>query len=242
MKKIFLILSLFLSSTAFASQTIKFATEASYPPFEYTNQKGEIIGFDIDIAKALCSQIKAKCTFTNQSFDSLIPAIKFNRYDAAISAMDITAERSKQVSFSDPYYDNAAEFIAINPKDKSINDLKGKRVGVQNGTTHQKYINENLKDIITVPYDSYQNALIDLKNGRVEAVFGDTAVLNEWLKKDNKLHIVGDKVTDKNYFGNGLGIAVNKSNTKLLNQLNKALATIKSNGKYQKIYDKYFKQ
>ena len=93
-----------------------------------------------------------------------------------------------------------------------------------------------------MPYDSYQNALIDLKNGRVEAVFGDTAVLNEWLKKDNKLHIVGDKVTDKNYFGNGLGIAVNKSNTKLLNQLNKALATIKSNGTYQKIYDKYFKQ
>ena len=75
--------------------------------------------------------------------------------------MDITVERSKQVSFSDPYYDNA-EFIAINPKDKSINTLR-KRVGVQNGTTHQKYINENLKEIITVPYDSYQNALIDLK-------------------------------------------------------------------------------
>lgn len=164
MKKL-LVAALFggLSLSAGAAETIRFATEASYPPFESVDASNQIVGFDIDLANALCKQIQATCTFSNQAFDSLIPGLKFRRYDAVIAGMDITPERQQQVSFTQPYYENSALFIAQKDKLADIAALKGKRVGVQNGTTHQKYLLDKHKDITVVPYDSYQNAVLDLK-------------------------------------------------------------------------------
>ncbi|PHM40154.1 amino acid ABC transporter substrate-binding protein [Xenorhabdus mauleonii] len=231
-----------LSATAAEQATLRFATEASYPPFEFIDANNKIQGFDIDLANAICAKINTKCTFTNQAFDSLIPSLKFRRFDALMAGIDITPERQKQVDFTHTYYDNSAIFIAVKGKFNNISDLKGKQVGMQNGTTHQKYLMEQHKEIKTVPYDSYQNAILDLKNGRLDAVFGDTAVVNEWLKTNKELGTVGDKVTDKNYFGTGLGIAVRKGDTDLLNKLNKALAEVKQDGSYDVIYKKWFEQ
>jgi len=95
---------------------------------------------------------------------------------------------------------------------------------------------------VAVPYDSYQNAILDLKNGRLDAVFGDTAVVNEWLKTNDNLASVGEKVTSHDYFGNGLGIAVRQNNTELLGRIDTALDTLKKNGGYQAIYSKWFKK
>ncbi|NRN28567.1 arginine ABC transporter substrate-binding protein [Photorhabdus heterorhabditis] len=230
-----------LSATATEKETIRFATEATYPPFEFIDANNKIQGFDIDLANALCTKINATCTFTNQSFDSLIPSLKFRRFDALAAGIDITPERQKQVDFTDTYYDNSATFISVKGKISSIANLKGKQVGIQNGTTHQKYLMEQQQEIKTVPYDSYQNAILDLKSGRLDAVFGDTAVVNEWLKKNENLVTVGDKVTDPNYFGIGLGLAVRKGNKALQEKLNKALTDIKQDGTYDIIYKKWFK-
>ncbi|MGY4667601.1 ABC-type amino acid transport substrate-binding protein [Ewingella americana] len=93
-----------------------------------------------------------------------------------------------------------------------------------------------------MPYDSYQNAVLDLKNGRLDAVFGDTAVVNEWLKQNPNLSSVGEKITDKDYFGIGLGIAVRQNNTDLLKKLNDGLAKVKADGTYQTLYSKWFQQ
>lgn len=112
----------------------------------------------------------------------------------------------------------------------------------RNGTTHQKYLTEKHSEITTVPYDSYQNAVLDLKNGRIDAVFGDTAVVNEWLKQNAALAAVGEKVTDKAYFGTGLGIAVRTGNTDLQTKFNGALDKIKADGTYKTIYSKWFQQ
>ncbi|KPA50956.1 arginine ABC transporter substrate-binding protein [Photobacterium leiognathi subsp. mandapamensis] len=240
MNKILLATIIGLVSSQAMAQEIKFAMEATYAPFEYMDENNQIQGFDVDVANALCKELDATCTFHNQSFDSLIPALKFKRYDAAISAMDITEARQQQVSFSQPYYDNAAGFIAIKGKLADVDALKGKRVGVQNGSTHQSYLTDQMADVTTVPYNSYQDAFIDMQNGRIDAVFGDTAVVAEWLKKDDKLAYVGKPVTNPKYFGNGFGIAVNKNNQELLKQLNTALAKIKQDGQYQVIFDKYF--
>ncbi|MBI6548544.1 arginine ABC transporter substrate-binding protein [Xenorhabdus lircayensis] len=231
-----------LSATAAEKATLRFATEATYPPFEFIDENNKIQGFDVDLANAICAKLNTECTFTNQAFDSLIPSLKFRRFDVLMAGIDITPDRQKQVDFTHIYYDNSAIFIAIKGKSTHIADLKGKQVGIQNGTTHQKYLMEQHKDIKTVPYDSYQNAILDLKNGRIDAIFGDTAVVNEWLKKNKELGTVGDKVTDKNYFGTGLGIAVRKGNAELLNKLNKALAEIKQDGSYDIIYKKWFEQ
>ncbi|MBW7982344.1 arginine ABC transporter substrate-binding protein [Enterobacillus tribolii] len=243
MKKIIIAAALAsLSASVSAAETVRFALEASYPPFEFIDANNQIQGFDIDLANALCKEMQATCTFTNQAFDSLIPSLKFKRFDAVISGMDITPERQKQVAFTAPYYDNSALFIATKDKVADIAALKGKRVGMQNGTTHQKYLTEKHPEITPVPYDSYQNAVLDLKNGRLDAVFGDTAVVNEWLKQNPNLAAVGDKVTDPNYFGTGLGIAVRQNNADLLKQFNDALNKIKQDGTYQTIYNKWFQQ
>lgn len=95
-----------------AAEQISFGVSATYPPFESMDANNQIVGFDIDLAHALCKQMQAECTFTNHAFDSLIPALKFKKYDAVISGMDITPERSKQVAFTDPYYANSALVIA----------------------------------------------------------------------------------------------------------------------------------
>ena len=231
-----------ISLSASAADTIRFATEASYPPFEFVDANNKIMGFDVDLANALCKEMNATCTFTNQAFDSLIPSLKFRRFDAVIAGMDITPEREKQVLFSKPYYDNSALFIAQKGKVADVAALKGKRVGVQNGTTHQKYLTDKHSDITTVPYDSYQNAILDLKNGRIDAVFGDTAVVNEWLKQNQNLAAVGEKVTDKAYFGTGLGIAVRQGNSALQEKFNAALDKVKADGTWKTIYSKWFQQ
>ncbi|NAZ55421.1 transporter substrate-binding domain-containing protein [Vibrio toranzoniae] len=241
MKKILLASLIGLASfNAAAQEEIKFAMEATYAPFEYMDENNQIQGFDVDLANALCEEMKATCTFHNQAFDSLIPALKFKRYDAAISAMDITEARLQQVNFSDAYYDNSAAFISIEGKVADQAALEGKRIGVQNGSTHQSYLLEQLPGVTTVPYSSYQDAFIDMKNGRIDSVFGDTAVVAEWFKKQDNLTYVGDQVTNQEYFGNGFGIAVNKSNPELVAQLNTALAAVKANGEYDKIFNKYF--
>lgn len=241
MKKILLASLIGLASTgAMAQQQIKFAMEATYAPFEYMDENNQIQGFDVDIANALCKQMDAKCSFHNQAFDSLIPALKFKRYDAAISAMDITKARQEQVSFTNAYYDNSAAFVTLAGQVANQSALKNKKVAVQNGTTHQSYLIEQMPGVTTVPYASYQDAFIDMQNGRVDSVFGDTAVVAEWFKSNKQLTYVGEQITNPTYFGNGFGIAVNKSNQALVDQLNTALAAIKANGEYQVIFNKYF--
>jgi len=243
MKKIILAALLATVATgATAADKINFGVSATYPPFESLDASNQIVGFDIDLAKALCKQMQAECTFTNHAFDSLIPSLKFKKYDAVISGMDITPERSKQVSFTAPYYANSAVVIAKKNTYKSFAELTGKRIGMENGTTHQKYLQDKHPEVKAVAYDSYQNAIIDLKNGRIDGVFGDTAVVNEWLKTNPQLSTATDKVTDPQYFGTGLGIAVRQDNTALLEKLNAALAALKADGSWQKINDQWFPQ
>ncbi|SQI41286.1 ABC transporter arginine-binding protein 1 precursor [Leminorella richardii] len=226
--------------SAQAAETIRFASSATYPPFEYIDKDNQIAGFDIDLAKALCQEMKAECTYSNHPFDSLIPALKFRRYDAVISGMDITAERSKQVLFSQPYYANSAVLIVRKGTVTSPDQMKGKKVGMENGSTHQKYMNEKHPEVNTVPYDSYQTAVIDLKNGRLDAVFGDTAAVNEWLKTNPDLETLGEHIADPAYFGSGLGIAVRQDNAALMEKINGALDALKANGVYKQINDKWF--
>ncbi|MDF7681312.1 arginine ABC transporter substrate-binding protein [Enterobacteriaceae bacterium ESL0689] len=241
MKKLVLIALLgCFTFSATATEQIRFGVSATNPPFESMDENNQIVGFDLDLAKALCHQMQVSCTFTNHAFDSLIPALKFKKYDAVISGMDITPERSKQVAFSDPYYANSALVIARKEAFHSFDDLKGKRIGMENGTTHQKYLHDKHSDIETVAYDSYQNAFIDLKNGRIDGIFGDTAVVNEWLKTNPQLGAATPKVTDPQYFGNGLGIAVRQDNKALLEKLNAALSAIKADGTYQHISEQWF--
>ena len=236
MKKTLLTTILLGASVAASAQELTFAMEPSYPPFETTNEKGEIIGFDVDLANAICKEIQATCKFKGEAFDALIPNLKAKRFDASISAIDITDARAKQVLFSDAYYDSTASYVTL--KGKATLE-SAKNVGVQNGTTFQQYTVAETKQYTTKAYASLQSAILDLKSGRIDMIFGDTAVLADMISKEPEMQFVGEKVANKKYFGNGLGIAMHKSNKELAEQLNKGLAAIKANGEYQKIYDKW---
>ena len=236
MKKTLLTAILLGASVAASAQELTFAMEPSYPPFETTNEKGEIIGFDVDVANAICKEIQATCKFKGEAFDALIPNLKAKRFDASISAIDITDARAKQVLFSDAYYDSTASYVTL--KGKATLE-SAKNVGVQNGTTFQQYTVAETKQYTTKAYASLQSAILDLKSGRIDMIFGDTAVLADMISKEPEMQFVGEKVANKKYFGNGLGIAMHKSNKELAEQLNKSLTAIKANGEYQKIYDKW---
>ena len=236
MKKTLLTAILLGASVAASAQELTFAMEPSYPPFETTNEKGEIFGFDVDVANAICKEIQATCKFKGEAFDALIPNLKAKRFDASISAIDITDARAKQVLFSDAYYDSTASYVTL--KGKATLE-SAKNVGVQNGTTFQQYTVAETKQYTTKAYASLQSAILDLKSGRIDMIFGDTAVLADMISKEPEMQFVGEKVANKKYFGNGLGIAMHKSNKELAEQLNKGLAAIKANGEYQKIYDKW---
>lgn len=226
------------------NKALTFATEATYPPFESLDTNGQMQGFDIEIIKALCAQMKTQCTFTNQAFDSLIPSLQLGKFDAIFGAMNITPARQQQVDFTDPYYANTASVVTVKDKAEPLaKGLEGKTVGVQSGTTLAQYLQDTYGNKVTVnTYASEQSAFLDLTSGRIDAVMGDTPLIKDWVKKNNNGNyvIVGKPISAEKYFGKGYGIAVKKGNTTLLQALNKALAEIKANGTYAKIVQKYF--
>ncbi len=250
MKKTLLLLLSSLFALSFQTQAlpiqkVSFAMEATYPPFESIDATGQIKGFDVDIAKAICAHSKLECTFTNQPWDSLIPSLKIGKFDALISAMMITEARKRQVDFTQPYYEASASFLAAKASNLSLNEqsLKGKVVGVQNGTTFEEYIQDKYGNVVKIKaYATLQNAFLDLAAGRVDLVFGDAPVILDWMKQQpvDKYTLLEKPFTDTKYFGEGYAIAVRKGNSELLNVLNDGLKAIKSDGTYQKIVQQYF--
>lgn len=231
---------------AIAQQTVRIGTEAAYAPFEYKDEKGELKGFEIELGNAMCAEMKVKCEWVNQDFDSLIPALTAKKIDAILAQMSITSERKKSVDFTNQVTIAPARFVAKANSGitNDLTSLKGKVIGVQSGTTHEKYVNEKLKGVATAKvYQGQDEVYLDLAAGRVDATLADSTVLWDWLQKDGKkqgFDYAGPTLTDPEIFGEGTGIAVRKGEDKLRAQFNTALATVKSNGTFKKINDRYF--
>lgn len=226
------------------AQTIRFITEASYPPFESTNATGQLVGFDMDIANALCNDMKATCSFVGVPFNVIFSDIQTNKYDAAIAALGVTTERQRDVKFTAVYYRPSARIIASIDKHYAPSSVLGKTIGVQSGSTFQTFLRDKYQGKVNIKtYASIQDAFDDLVAGRVDMVMGDTPTVLTWLKQDGnntKFATVVGPIIDANYFGQGYGIAINKDNKALLNALNTSLTNIKRNGVYDKIMAIYF--
>jgi len=225
-------------------KTIRFATEATYPPFEFIDESGQMRGFDIDIANALCKKIHAECIFNNQSFNSLIPSLQLGKFDALISALGVTVERQKQVAFTHSYYEPSGSFVAATSKHYTISNLTDKTIGVQQSSTFEKYLHDKFGKKITMKsYASIQDAFLDLVSGRIDEVLADTPIAQAWLKQagnNERYSIVNQPIIDPTYFGAGYAIAVRNDETDLLNALNEALTEIKNDGTYANIKQHYF--
>ncbi len=233
-----------LLGTAQAKE-LRIGVEGAYPPFSWKEADGSLKGFDIEIADALCQQMGYKCTLIEQDWDGMIPALMARKFDAIVASMSITEERKKRVNFTDKYYNTPAKFVAKKGSGLKITKagLKGKRVGLQRGTTHQCFMEKMFPGVELVLYASQEEVFQDLAIGRIDAQFSDSIAADDgFLKTDagKDFGFVGDDFNDKECHGEGAGIAVRKQDGDLLKEFNKAIKAIRANGVYQKINSKYF--
>jgi lysine-arginine-ornithine-binding protein len=228
----------FLASPA-AAQEVRIATEGAYPPFNMKNAKGELLGFDVDIAKAICAKMKAKCTIVAQDWDGIIPGLLAKKYDLIVASMSITAERKKKVAFSDRYYSNFLQFVAKKGSGMKPTPagLKGKTIGAQRATVSAQYLEDKYRKSATIKvYDKQTAAWLDLKSGRLDAVLVDLYPGYDWVRKNPNFAFVGNKID----INDKIGIAARKEDKALLAKVNAALAAIRKDGTYKKINAKYF--
>ncbi len=216
--------------------------DATYPPFEYINETTKKFeGFDVDLMKAVAQKLGLKVEFKNVAWEGIIPGLVAHKYDCICSAMTITKERAKEVDFSRPYF-VASQVIVVRANDNRIHgvkDLAGKVVGVQMGTTGEFFAEKLIKEGIKFKLKLYKttpDALMDLKDGRIDAVIIDNGIAMWMAKKcPEDYKVIEQRLTHEYY-----GIAVAKDNPGLLKAINRALLEIFKDGTYSRIYEKWF--
>ncbi|NPV51952.1 MAG: basic amino acid ABC transporter substrate-binding protein [Firmicutes bacterium] len=231
------LLVLLVAGTGYAKPVLKVGTDPTYEPFENKDDKGNFYGFDIDLMKMIGEELDMEIQFQAVSWDGIIPGLQNGNYDCLISAMTITKERQAMINFSDPYF-RAGQLILVrksNTTIKSEKDLAGKAVAVQNGTTADLEVSK-IKATRVKRFGTNPEAILELKNGGADAAVMDDFVARRAAQRNPDLKLVSDEPFTAEYYG----IGVRKGNDKLLEMINKALATLKKNGKLDALYDSYF--
>lgn len=230
-------LSLAACSSSAGATKVRVATDATWPPFEMVDEASkEIIGFDIDLLKAVAEKGGFEVEFINVGFDPLLAGISQCQYDAAISAITITEERAQTMGFSDPYF-AAGQVVTVRFDNTDImgkDSLSGKVVGAQIGTTGAIALGE-IAGATLKTYDDVGLAFQDLMNGQIDAVVADNPLALGYVGQNpTQLKTVGEVFTDENY-----GIAVCKTNTELIEKINKGLAAVKAEGLVDQLTEKW---
>ena len=232
--------AVFLGGQAVAADKLRIGTEGAYPPFNEIDNTGTAVGFDLDIAHALCEKMDAECSVVTSDWDGIIPALNTRRFDFIIASMSITDERKRAVDFTEPYYTNKLQFVAPKKSDFKVDKdyLKGKTIGAQRATIAGQWLEENLSDVISIRlYDTQENAYLDMASGRIDGVLADVFVQYEWLESEAGADF---EFKDEPVFDDDqIGIAVRKGDP-LRERLNEALEAIVEDGTYEKINAKYF--
>lgn len=221
------------------AKVLRVGTEPTFAPFEFQKEGSkEYTGFDMDLIRAIGKQMGYKVEIMNMGFDALIPALSSGNIDTVIAGMSITPERQEAVLFSAPYYRSGLVVMVQKNNDtiKGIEDLVGKRIAVQIGTTGAAKA-ESVKDAKVTAFNTNTEAAMELKNGGVDAVINDSPVVGYYLAQGGSADAktVGDVLEAEEY-----GIAVKKGNDKLAAEIDKALAELKKNGEYDKSYKTWF--
>lgn len=225
---------------------IRFMTETNYPPFNFTGPDGNPAGFNVDLARLICDEIKVQCTIQMRRFETLLDALATNRGDAIIASLAVTPDLRKQVDFSDLYYRTPARFVSR--KDTVMPEvrpeyLEGKKVGVIAGSSHEAYLKAMFTDAELHPYPNAGALRQALQHGDVDFIFGDAISLAFWLNGSDSANCCafsGGPFIDSRYFGEGVGIAVKKGNDLLRQALNWALFRIWEKGRYTDLWLRYF--
>jgi octopine/nopaline transport system substrate-binding protein len=246
---------------------VRIATEGAYPPWNSTDSSGNLIGFEVDLAKELCQRMGVECEIVAQDWEGIIPALQAGKYDAIMAGMSITEERQKVIDFTESYWTTPAKFAVlkdsdlaeaglptevldlstVDPEDEqAIEALKtaldGASVGVQVATIHQNFLDEYLADVIEVrTYDTQENLDLDLEAGRIDSALAD---MSYWVplletEKGQNFVLIGPGLT-KGVFGEGVGVGLRKDDDDLEAKFNQAIADAEADGTISKLGQKWF--
>ncbi|WP_410771728.1 transporter substrate-binding domain-containing protein [Fontibacillus sp. BL9] len=214
----------------------------TYAPYNFVNENNEVDGYDADLSKEIAKRIGVEANFVTGEFSGLIEGLQKGKYDALVSQVTITDDRKKSIDFSDPYVKNDVSIIVKDNNDsiQSVDDFKGKKVGVALGTNDEAYLRDEVLpkvgDFEIVTYNDNLNALMDLNNGRIDATINNVFALKPLIEKNNlKLKTVGEPL--KSDFA---GVAMPKNSPELQEAVNKALQEIKDDGTLKTLYNKWF--
>ena len=244
MKKLMIAATTALAVMAGSAQAqdrdLRIAFDVPYEPFEYRNDEGELTGFEVELAEAMCEEMQANCEFVIQAWDGMIPGLLARKFDLIMSSMSITEERAKRVNFSEPYYITPGGWFAADSFNTDVTDMDAmadKTVGVQRGTTMDTYVTENMGGVVNIKrYTTAEDMVLDLEGQRLDVVFVDYPVGEQTILNREGFKEVGEPVK----LGQGVGVAMRKRDRELAEEVNAALKTLKEDGTYDAIMQKYF--
>jgi polar amino acid transport system substrate-binding protein len=225
---------------------IRFLTETDYPPFNYSGPDGAPAGFNVDLARLICEEIKVACTVQQRRYDTLIASLNSNNGDAVIASIAETPDMRRLVDFSDPYYRTPARFVSrrgVEIDEVRPEALEGKRIAVVAGTAHEAYLKALFTEAELHPYPNADAARMALKKGEVELLFGDGISLAFWLNgtdSANCCEFRGGPYMESRFFGEGVGIAVKRGNDLLRQAFNWALFRLWEKGRFTDLWLRYF--
>lgn len=230
-----------------APQRLRIGFAVGYAPFSEVGSDGQLKGFEVDLAEALCSRLGVRCAPVILDFDSLIPALQSRKIDLIMASMSITPERQQSIAFSAPYYFSPVRMVMrSNAKlDISPHGLKGRRIGVERGTLHERLLAEQFKDSQLLRYATQDQVFLDLKSGRLDATLVDAVIAQFGFLNQADGRAFGfagpDFGRDERYYGKGIGIGLRKADAATLGRhLDEALAALRSSGALKALNDRYF--
>ncbi len=225
---------------------LRFVTESDYPPFNYYDEDGALTGFNVDLARAICAELDVTCEINPQEWGNMVKSVQGEQADAIIASMAITPSTIEQVDFTDGYYATPAKFVtrtASKIADVTPEALNGVKIGVIKDTAHEHYLRDFFGESDIVTFDTDADLRAALKEGKVEAIFGDAITLMFWLngqEAEGCCQFRGRGFLESRYFGEGVGIAVEKGNIRLKEVLNYALARVRASGRFEELLLRYF--
>ena len=221
------------TTEAASGETLKMVTEATFPPYEYYDGD-TIVGIDVEIAQAIADELGMTLEIQDIAFDSIITSVQSGKADIGLAGMTVTEDRKESVDFSNTYaHATQAVIVKEDSTITTVDDLKGKTVAVQTGTTGDIYASD-IEDVDLKEFTKATDAVLAVVNGQADAMIIDSAPASSYVAANEGLAILDESFADEEY-----AIAVKKGNTELLDKINAALEKLESSGELQKIVDKY---
>jgi polar amino acid transport system substrate-binding protein len=225
---------------------IRFLTDSDFPPFNFYDEEGVLVGFNVDLARAICLELNTSCDIKARPWNELFPDLKRGEADAVIASHKVTADALKQVAFTERYFHTPGRFVGRknSPKvDMTPSGLDGMRIAVARGSAHEAFLKAFFRDSPLTVYENADLARQALADGKVDFLFGDGISLAFWLNgtlSRQCCEMRGGPFLEPKYFGDGIAIAVPKNDPDIRHLLNKGLDRVRASGRFQELVQRYF--